>query len=255
MHMSSSIIRRASLPAIMLGGVLLATSAHAQITSAAVGTWASNNNVVTLGGGSSRTIAEFKSDIEAAFTANIGGTIAFDNTTSGDQTSIVSTYNGGNSTLTLAVTGGAVNISSNGSNSSSGTQIMGVSGAAVSRTFTFSSSLSEFGLVVTSRGTGGGARAANLILNFENGAPSVTLTAHTVAETGDNTLWDYKVTDGNNIVSATLLMPDGLIRPDDFGFVVASAIPEPSTYGIVAGGLVLVGAMVVRRRRVKAAKA
>ena len=37
--------------------------------------------------------------------------------------------------------------------------------------------------------------------------------------------------------------------------VTSSPIPEPSTYGIAAGGLALVGALVVRRRRVKAAKA
>jgi hypothetical protein len=252
--MSSSIIRRASLPAIMLGGFLLATSAHAQITSAAVGTWASNNNVVTLGGGSSRTISEFKSDIESAFTANIGGTIAFDTVTSGatgDQTSIVSTYNGGNSTLTIAVTGGSgtVNISSSGL-ASSGGQFMGVTGTAVSRTFTFSSALSEFGLVVTSRGAGAGARTGNLSVTLQDNS-TITLTARIIAETGDNTLFNYQSIAGNNIVSATLFMPDGAIRPDDFGFVVASAIPEPSTYGIVAGGLVLVGAM-VRRRRAKA---
>ncbi len=39
---------------------------------------------------------------------------------------------------------------------------------------------------------------------------------------------------------------------DDVTLSVTSAIPEPSTYGIAAGGLALVGAMGFRRRRAKA---
>ena len=53
--------------------------------------------------------------------------------------------------------------------------------------------------------------------------------------------------------SLTLIQDSG-----DHVFVAsmtANAIPEPSTYGIAAGGLALVGAMVARRRRANAARA
>ncbi|MBW8781694.1 MAG: autotransporter-associated beta strand repeat-containing protein [Verrucomicrobia bacterium] len=48
---------------------------------------------------------------------------------------------------------------------------------------------------------------------------------------------------------SALITGNGLLN------ITSSAIPEPSTYAIAAGGLALVGAMVVRRRRAQSAKA
>ncbi len=45
---------------------------------------------------------------------------------------------------------------------------------------------------------------------------------------------------------------DELRYGTDLGSVITAAIPEPSTYAMIAGGLGLVGAMVVRRRRSRA---
>ena len=232
--------------AFVLVGLIAASNAVAQITSPSVGTWASNNNVVSLAPGSagSLSIATFKSEIESAFIAGNGGTIAFDNygVVATAQGSIVSSFNGGASTLTLSISGGpgANTGGPDATNASSGSAFLGFPTDTSARTFTFSEPLSLFGIVGISRGS---VRTPSVSFLLEDNS-TVVLT-DSIAITADNTLFNYKASGGNNIVSVTISMPDGFARFDDIGFV--TAVPEPGAFAALAG-LGVLGFAGVRRR-------
>lgn len=246
MTASTACFRRLSTASVVLIGVIAASRADAQITSPSVGTWASNNNVVSLAPGStgSLSIAAFKSEVESAFIAGNGGTIAFDNygVVATAQGSIVSTFDGGASTLTLTITGGpgANTGGPDATNASSGSAFLGFPTDTSARTFTFSEPLSMFGIVGISRGS---VRTPSITFLLEDNS-SVVLT-DSIAITADNTLFNYKASGGNNIVSVTISMPDGFARFDDIGFV--TAVPEPGAFAAIAG-LGVIGFAGFRRR-------
>ncbi|HSH92997.1 MAG TPA: PEP-CTERM sorting domain-containing protein, partial [Roseimicrobium sp.] len=89
-------------------------------------------------------------------------------------------------------------------------------------------------------------RAASMTVTFLD---NTTLT--TSAPDADNTYFLGLSATGTNYIKSFSISQANFIRYDDFGFITASAIPEPSTYAIAAGGLALVGAMVSRRRQSK----
>jgi hypothetical protein len=227
--------RKLSTASVILIGLIAASNAGAQITSPAVGTWASNNNVVSLAPGSagSLSIATFKSEIESAFIAGNGGTIAFDNygVVATAQGSIVSSFDGGASTITLSINGSGANTGGpDATNASSGSTYLGFPTNSNARTFTFSEPLSLFGIVGISRGS---VRTPSISFLLEDNS-TVVLT-DSIAITADNTLFNYKASGGNNIVSVTISMPDGFARFDDIGFVTAGAVPEPGAFAAMAG--------------------
>lgn len=227
MHTPSKISRTA-LPAFMLGGLLVAAQAHAQITSASVATWASMNNVVSLAPGSSLSISDFKSKIETAFTAGAGGTIAFDDygANGTPASSITSSYNDGRSTLTITTSGivGTVNTAFS-PDTSSGTIILGFDNNASARTFTFNPPVRVFGVVCVSRGAD-----RTPALTFTLSDNSTVVLTDTVSGMSDNTLFNYEAAGDNKIVSVTVSMPDGFARFDDFAFAteVPAPLPQPA---------------------------
>ena len=242
--MSSTPLRPVSASALILGGLLIAPAAHAQITSPAVGTWASNNNVTALAPGSSLSIAAFKTEIETAFTNGLGGNIDFETGANiGDSTSIISSYNGGANTLTITITGGALNTNNN-NEATSGTRYAGQSGSSADRTLTFSTPLSVFGLVGLSRGVD---RDATITLTLQD-TSTVVVGPDTIGAASDHTLFNYKAVGGNNIVSVVMNTPTGFTRFDDFAFV--TAIPEPASAATLVG-LTAIGFVALRRRRAR----
>lgn len=247
MNTSKRIHSRITTSAVIaFAGLAIAPAARAQMISNTAATWASNNNVVSLAPGSSLAIAAFKSEIESAFTGGTGGTINFEGATTGNHTSIVSSFNGGASSITFTVTGNSVNTATDATNSASGSTYMGflnnVNGTAY--TFTPSEPLSVFGIVAITRGS---VRTPTITLNLANSS-TVALT-DAIAVSADNTLFNYKsISASTNIVSFSITMPDGFARFDDIGFVTASAVPEPSTYAALVGAGILAFAATRRRR-------
>ena len=223
-------------------GFAASNSAHAQaeITSTSVATWASENNVVSLAPGSSLSISDFKSKVESAFAAGVGGTIAFDDYDANDTpvTSIISSYNESRSTLSITTSGniGTVNTATN-HGTSSGTTVLGFDNDASERTFTFSPPLRVFGLVGVSRGV-----ECTPTVTFTLSDNSSVVLTDTVSEGEDNTLFNYEASGDNKIVSVTVSMPDGFARFDDFAFVTEDPVsgPKPTVIAPAAAPTVAV---------------
>ena len=203
------------------------------------------------------TSTTFASDIATAFTGNTGGVWNFDTASfnvANNETVTLSYGTSQASSLVLTMTEagagvGGINQGTDATTAASGSSFMGLGGTGSStRTFTLNTPLLELGLISLNRNDG--TRFGSLTVTFQdNTSASTTSVAGTAYY-----FHGFKTTADNPIVSFTLTQTGGAMRYDDLGFVV-SAIPEPSTYGIAAGGLALVGAMVARRRRANAAKA
>jgi len=233
--------------------VTTASAANIAISGASItGTLNANATPFTENTGNTITEVAMASAVLSAYASDTGGVWNFDTAfaaaASGDAFSL--TYGASqNKTLllTLTDTGGGLSQGNGNPVFASGAFFLASGGSVTSHTLTPDQYLQSVGIFELNRFDVG--RTFTISATFLD---NTTLTTGT--GTGDTTYWNgFTATGTNYIKSFTITMSgSGLTRFDDLAFVVApSAVPEPSTYAIAAGGLALVGAMVSRRRQSK----
>ena len=233
-----------------------------------MGTYAPNPTPLTISDAASNltangvTLANFRTLISGAFTANTGGVIDNEDQSAGGT--IVgkwrnngTTYGDGianaiavsygtaqGNTLhlyrsDLDATGLPVGLnanSNNGTNIVSGTSYLGIPANASPINLVFSKGLSALGLTEVPRGA---LRVDTLTAILDNAS---TLAGSTETITANNTpgaiFWGFQAPAGRSIVGLNIVSTDGTAiqfsRYDDLGFVVA--VPEPPSLALVGFG-------------------
>jgi hypothetical protein len=215
------------------------------------------NQVDTTAASSNVTLADFKTDVLAAFNSNTGGVVDWENgTLNGGNQSIDAVYGTSQSqTLTISLTDTTrilqVGTASNGESIPiSGSNRTGLgSGTGNNFGLSFSQPLSEFGITVLVRS---GARNVTMgvFLDTTDAPADVTFALEAIADGGtgsingtDDTFFGYKAPPGQSIAKV-FFTNSGLIRFDDIGFVV---VPEPHTWLLGVTGLLALA--LVRKQR------
>ena len=197
--------------------------------------------------------ATFASDMTTAFANNTGGVWNFDNpggmntVNIGDTVTLSYGTSQANSlVMTLGGTSGINTGFNTTSEATSSSQQMGLSGDASTRTFTLNVPLLTVGIFVGNRGDS--SRTTVLTVTYLDNTTASTSGANGGPAAGSNYFEGLSGTNSNPIVSFSLAQSN-FVRYDDLGFITASAIPEPSTYAAILGGLALAGVALRRYRR------
>ena len=240
--------------------LVLASSSFTQAASVTVDTVGTmnngSNNITPLEAtGNSFTATTFASNVATAYTNDTGGVWNFETAFNVNNGETI-TLNYGASlakSVVLTLSGNSINQGSGAGifaqEPTSGVAVMGFATDGSTRTFALSVPLLSIGIFNTDRNSSD--RFPVLTVTFQDNT-----TASTSGANADNTYFHGITGTALNPIVSFSLSQNNFVRYDDLGFIVApSAIPEPSTYAIAAGGLVLVGAVVASRRRANAAKA
>jgi hypothetical protein len=203
------------------------------------------NAVDAEAAGNNVTLAQFKLDVETAFSANKGGVVGFDNET--NPTEIVDTQFvalfGADLSFELLVSrqDGAFGLNNNANNDViSGHNYLGIQGSASPVNLGFSLPLETFAITALSRG---GDRNPVLTIKYDNNTTQVFPT-ETVSAAVDDTVFIWKAPTGRTITGINFTIADGFVRFDDFAFVVANFQPgdvdgdldvDAADYGLIKG--------------------
>jgi hypothetical protein len=208
-----------------------------------VGTMNGNGKTIFEATGNTVTFATFTSDIATAFATDSGGVWNFDGDFFGVNPTETVTLNYGTSlanSLVLTLGGSqGINQGIVDGEPTSGGGMLGLAADASTRTFTPSAGLLELGIFNTDRNDSG--RVPVLTVTFQDATTAST----SGADANDVYFHGFKTTLDNPIVSFTLSQ-NSFVRYDDLGFVVASAVPEPSRALLLVLGA---AGLLVRRRR------
>lgn len=236
-----------------------ASSAAISLTATGIYDEPSNSNAVdSTAPGGAGTLATFKANITAAYAANLGGVITFDEITMPISPSTLSdstltvTYGASNSgilTITHNSTGGSFLFQANallGTPISGGTYLRngGTSAGTIgTHNYVFSIGLTELGFTVLSRNA---ERNITATVTYENGLTN-SLSDHISAGQGgtDDTFF-YFAASTSPIVSLTISDANtaNFFAIDDLAFIT---VPEPSA--AVMGALAACGLFARRRRK------
>lgn len=264
----SSLLRRASLPVFLTGGLLAVSTASAQMVFSSVSTFAATASPATINSNSGYAdVAAFKTFAEAQQLAGNGAIIDFETVANQTNTnSITANYAGGAFVMSNddLYFGNNYNTNNNNPSYTSNSHYLGfeaiqsVNNVVGSRnTFTLPAGreLTTFGLVGLARSS---ARTPYIELGLSDsstvvlgGSLSATGTAHALlAYTTSPGISITSIAFGNGGAFNAGTNPQGMggfMRWDDMVIVTSAAVPEPSTYAALAG-LGILGFAIVRRR-------
>jgi hypothetical protein len=184
------------------------------------------NAVDAEAAGNNVTLAQFKLDVQAAFDANKGGVVGFDNET--NPTEIVDTQFVGlfgvdlSFELLVSRQDGAFGLNNNSNNDViSGHNYLGIQGSSSPVNLGFSLPLETFAITGLSRG---GDRNPVLTIKYDNNTTQVFPT-ETISAAADDTVFIWKAPAGRTITGVNFTIADGFVRFDDFAFIVANFQP------------------------------
>lgn len=230
-------------------GILAASidsAAAASILVNTVGTVNGNGKTIINATGNSFTSTTFGSDIATAYANNIGGVWDFETIFSQVEVGETITFSYGTSlanSLVMTLGGDAINTGFiDTAEATSGTLGLGLSNSAMTRTFTLDTPLLSLGIFVGNRGDSG--RTSVLTVTYLDNTTASTSGANAGPDAGSNYFHGLSGTEANPIVSFSLTQSN-FVRYDDLGFIVASAIPEPSRALLVMFGMM---GLLARRR-------
>jgi hypothetical protein len=255
--MIGKLVIRASFVALLAGAPGAAVAAPLNYATVAV--YDENvfqaNAVDATAAGSNVTLAQFSLDVAAAFAANNGGVVTFDDggatpDTAGDQF-FTATYGVAQSASLVVTRIDSANFFNNNNNnapalSGSATtnangNYLGLAGAAPWAA-SFSRPLEQWGVTAISRNA---ERRGVLTINLTN-STSVAFPEETIGAVNDDTFFGYKAPAGVGIASVSWNDGgSGFSRFDDMAFIVG--VPEPAAAALAAMGLLCLRA--TRRRR------
>lgn len=256
---------------LLLVGIGSTHALAVPISVTSVGTYAPNPNALVLNDAVSNsaaggiTLANFTASVAAAFAADQGGVLNFENA-NGWTPNATQFGNGGANPITAAfgatlsksirywrtdVDGGGNPVgtdtnNNNGTNVVSGTNYMGISGINSPVNLSFQTGLKQLGLTFVPRGA---ARTVVMTATL-NDATTIVSSGETIA--ANNTpgayFFGFDAPAGKRIVGLGINMTDSgsgaaaFARFDDLGFV----IPEPASLSLL--GFASLGWLAVRRR-------
>ncbi|MGF1448593.1 MAG: PEP-CTERM sorting domain-containing protein [Opitutales bacterium] len=236
--------------------LLLLNSAAAFVTATAVGQVSVDtvgvydeqiDNLSTITAeavGNNISFVDFQADVASAFAADTGGVWDFE-TDWGPATPLFDINYGVSGSNVLSLTS-TQNLGRNATGNSGTVGISGDFHLGIANnsgaTWSFGSGLTHFGLTGISRV---GARTVTLTLTLADGT-EIAYDAETIPNVNTEEaaiFFGYEASELNPIIAAEI-GTDNFTRFEDFGFI---AVPEPSTYALLFGGLSLVVAVFRRR--------
>jgi hypothetical protein len=267
--MKRACILRATAAIAAAIGFLLTGSQVQAITSAGVGVYDESATVIApnlvsnqvdtnaaagVGAGSNVSVAQFTTDVLAAFNADAGAVVDFEGAALTTEKTFDVTYGvsqANTMTVTLTTLAGGVpafNFQTGGDANSvpvSGTQYFGLSSGS-DYGLTFSTPLVQWGLTALSRTA---SRTVNsLTITLDDASTYVFSSEAIAASTSgingpDDTFFGYSAPAGRTITSVAIDASSAM-RWDEMGFVV---VPEPSA--ILLSGIGILGFVAVWKRR------
>lgn len=202
------------------------------------------------------SLAQFKTDVSAAYASDMGGVVNFDDvTTATSNQSQIDVKYGQSQNLTLAMTGTSYQVDMSakatiGAEPISGATYLRNGASSGIQSFVFSAPLSEVGFTVLARI---GARSITATVTYDDnttgaiGPFSVATVSGSGATSSPDTFFGFAAPTGRNIKSLSVSAgANNFFVIDDIGFVTAAPVPEPSTLAL--GAVALLAGFVIARR-------